>query len=89
MIIRIDSAAQPDDAPVIAMMVGELLHEIMASVEEKAFGFDQDETTARARSWIKERKYRVWVAREGAGSEPLGFLSLCDSYALYTEGPFE
>lgn len=55
MIIRIDSA-QPDDALLIAMMVGELLHEIMASVQEKVFGFDQDETTARARVWIKDDK---------------------------------
>jgi GNAT superfamily N-acetyltransferase len=87
MIIRIDRA-QPDDALVIAMMVGELLHEIMTAVKEKVFGFDQDETTARARVWIKDGKYSVWVARDGARSEPLGFLSLCESYALYTEGPY-
>jgi GNAT superfamily N-acetyltransferase len=87
MAICIDYA-QPDDAGVIATMVGELLHEIMAAVEEKAFGFHQDETTARTRTWIKEGKYTVLLACDGPRSEPLGFLALYDSYALYTEGAF-
>ena len=87
MTIRIDRA-QPDDAGVIATMVGELLHEIMAAVKEKAFGFHQDETTARARLWMKDGAYTVLLARDGALSEPFGFLALHESYALYTEGTF-
>lgn len=87
MTIRIDHA-QPDDAGVIATMVGELLHEIMAAVKEKAFGFHHDETTARARLWINDGQYTVLLARDGERSEPLGFLALYASYALYTEGTF-
>ena len=69
-------------------MVGELLHEIMAEVKEKAFGFHPDETTTRARSWIEEGVYTALLARDGGGPEPLGFLALAESYALYTEGTF-
>jgi GNAT superfamily N-acetyltransferase len=87
MTIRVDRA-QSDDAGVIATMVGELLHEIMAAVKRKAFAFHQDETTARARLWMKDGTYTVLLARDGAHSEPLGFLALYESYALYTEGTF-
>ncbi len=87
MALRIEDA-QPDDAAVIATMVGELLHEIMEAVKDKAFGFHHDDTAARVRSWIADGKYRVLLARDGALSEPLGFLSLTESYALYTQGTF-
>src|SRR5690348_15589696 len=87
MAICID-CAQPDDAEVVATMVGELLHEIMAAVTEKTFTFHQDETMARARLWMKDGKYIVLLARHGPHSEPLGFLALYESYALYTEGIF-
>jgi hypothetical protein len=47
MQLRIDHA-RPDDAPGIAQMVGELLREIMALVETKAYSFHQEETETRA-----------------------------------------
>ena len=87
MHLRIDHA-QPDDASVIAQMVGELLHEIMALVETKTFGFHQEETETRARSWITDGKYSVLLARDGAQPEPLGFLALYEGFALYTEGAY-
>ena len=87
MDLRIDHA-QPDDAPIIAQMVGELLREIMAMVGTKAFGFHQEETEARARSWMTNGKYSVLLARDGVQPEPLGFLALYESYALYAEGSF-
>jgi GNAT superfamily N-acetyltransferase len=87
MTIRID-LAQPEDAASIATMVGELLHEIMAAVKEKLFGFHQDETATRACSWMKDGKYTVLLARDNVHPEPLGFLALYESYALYTEGAF-
>jgi hypothetical protein len=43
MAIRIDPAKLAD-AAVIATMVGELLHEIMAAIGEPAFGFDPNWT---------------------------------------------
>lgn len=49
MTIRMERA-RPSDADVIASMVGELLHEIMAALKETALGFHQGETEARARS---------------------------------------
>ena len=87
MHLRIDHA-QPDDAPAIVQMVGELLREIMALVGTKAFGFHQEETEARARSWITDGKYSVLLVRDEVQPEPLGFLALYESYALYTEGAF-
>lgn len=87
MQLRID-LAQPADAPIIARMVGELLHEIMAQIGTKAFGFDQEETEARVQSWLRDGKYIVLLARDGAQAEPLGFLALYESYALYAEGAF-
>jgi GNAT superfamily N-acetyltransferase len=87
MQLRIDHAV-PDDAPVIAQMVGELLGEIMALAGTKTFGFHHDETEARARSWITDEKYRVLLAHDGVQPESLGFLALYESYALYTEGVY-
>ncbi len=87
MQLRIDHA-QPNDAPVIAQMVGELLHEIMASIGTKSFGFDREATEARARSWINDGTYIVLLARDVAQPEPLGFLALYECYALYAEGSF-
>jgi GNAT superfamily N-acetyltransferase len=85
MQIRIDYALS-EDAPAIAQMVGELLREIMALVETKAFEFHQEETGIRARSWIMDGKYSVVLARDRVQAEPLGFLALHESFALYTEG---
>lgn len=87
MNLRIDHA-QPNDAPIIAQMVGELLREIMAVVGTSVFGVHQEETEARARSWMTDGKYSVLLAREVERGEPLGFLALYESYALYTEGAY-
>lgn len=87
MNLRID-LAQPSDASIIAQMVGELLQEIMAMVGTSVFGFHQEETEARARSWMTDGKYSVLLARDGIRLEPLGFLALYESFALYAEGPF-
>jgi GNAT superfamily N-acetyltransferase len=87
MQLRIDHA-QPDDAPIIAQMVGELLREIMAMVGTSVFGFYQEETEGRARSWMIDGKYSVLLARDADQGEPLGFLALYESVALYAEGSF-
>jgi hypothetical protein len=55
--------ALPEDADVIAVMVGELLDEIMAAVREKAFNFHQEDTAARARGWLSDGSYVVLLAR--------------------------
>ena len=78
--------AQPNDAPTIAQMVSELLHEIMAMTGTSVFGFHQEETETRARSWMTGGKYSVLLARDEVQPEPLGFLALCETVALYAEG---
>jgi GNAT superfamily N-acetyltransferase len=78
--------AQPDDAAVVATLVGELLHEIMAAVSEKAFNFHQADTETRARAWLRDGCYSVLLARDGGA--PIGFLALYQSFALYTEGAY-
>ena len=87
MQLRIDHA-RPDDSPVIAQMLGELLREIMALVGTKTFGFHQEEIETPARSWITDGKYSVVLARDGVQPEPIGFLALYESYALHTEGAY-
>ena len=87
MQLRIDHA-QPDDAPIIAQMVGELLREIMAAIGTQAFSFHQEETEARARFWMTDGKYRILLSRDADRGEPLGFLALYESFALYAEGSF-
>lgn len=73
-----------EDTDAIATMVGELLHDIMAAVNDKTFGFHHDDTMCRARTWMKEGLYTVLLAK--LDSKPVGFLALYESYALYTEG---
>jgi len=78
--------AQPEDAAVVATLVGELLHEIMAAVSDKVFNFHQADTEARARAWLRDGCYSVLLARDGG--VPIGFLALYQSFALYTEGAY-
>jgi GNAT superfamily N-acetyltransferase len=87
MNLRINHA-RPDDAGVIAGMVGELLCEIMAIIGTNVFGYHREETEARARSWMMDGKYSVLLARDGVQPEPLGFLAIYESFALYAEGSF-
>ncbi|QDZ26768.1 GNAT family N-acetyltransferase [Noviherbaspirillum sp. UKPF54] len=76
-----------DDAPEVAVMVGELLAEIMGAIDVRAFNFDIVETTARLQDFINREKYFVFIARDQGGT-PAGFITLYESYALYAEGAF-
>ncbi len=40
------------DADTIATMVGDLLHDIMAAVNDKVFVFHYDDTVGRAQAWM-------------------------------------
>lgn len=80
------ACAEIQDVEIIATMVGELLNEIMAAVQDKAFGFDHARTVDRAESWMKQGLYMVLLAR--VDDRPIGFLALYASYALYTEGVY-
>jgi GNAT superfamily N-acetyltransferase len=76
-----------DDAKEVAALVGELLSEIMTATGLQVFHFEQAETAARLRDFIEREKYFVFVARDPVG-HAIGFISLCESHALYAEGAF-
>lgn len=79
--------ATMDDTDDVALMVGELLAEIMGAINVQAFHFDLGETTVRLRDFLEQGKYFVFVARDGYG-KPAGFIALYESHALYAEGAF-
>jgi GNAT superfamily N-acetyltransferase len=79
--------AIPNDSHEVAVMVGELLAEIMEAIGERAFNFDLGETTSRLEDFLDSEKYFVFVVRTGSG-DPARFIALYESYALYAEGAF-
>jgi GNAT superfamily N-acetyltransferase len=76
-----------DDAPTVAVLVGELLSEIMNVIGVEAFNFDLVQTMARLEDFLNREKYFVFVAFNDIG-DPVGFVALYESYALYAEGAF-
>jgi GNAT superfamily N-acetyltransferase len=78
--------AVPFDAPAIAELAGEFLHEIMAATETKSFRFSLSDTDLRLRTWLADGSYRVLLAYED--SALVGFLTLTENRALYAEGTF-
>ena len=87
MQIRI-ARAQAADAAMIAELVGELLHEIGTAIGSGAFSFDSADTETRARTWLINGTYTVFVAYSDSGNEVMGFLAVYESYGLYAEGAF-
>jgi GNAT superfamily N-acetyltransferase len=79
--------ATASDAREVAEMVGELLTEIMDAIGIQAFNFDLAETTARLADFVDREKYYVFLAC-GESGQPVGFIALYESYALYAEGAF-
>ena len=77
----------PNDTRDVAIMVGELLLEIMNTIGVRVFHFDLDESTVRLKNFIEQEKYFVFAAKAGNG-KPVGFIALYESYALYAEGVF-
>jgi GNAT superfamily N-acetyltransferase len=76
-----------DDVNEVAVMVGELLNEIMCTIGVQAFNFNLEETTARLREFIEQDKYFVFVA-QSTNTGPIGFVTLSESHALYAAGTF-
>ena len=85
--IAIDRAVAAD-AGAVAAMTGELLEESMAVVGVRAFHFDLAEATARAREFLERERYVAFLARAGGEPREVGFVALCESWALYAEGAF-
>ena len=79
--------ASREDAPEIAILVGDLLHEIMSVTGAAAFNFDLSQTVQRLQFFLDQEKYVVFLARSSSG-KAVGFIALYESYALYAEGAF-
>lgn len=77
--------AEPDDAAVLAELVGELLQEIDATGSAE-FHFNREEAQARAEDFLKRGVYFAFIAWEDA--QAVGLICLCESRALYAEGDF-
>jgi len=79
--------ATVNDAHEIAVMVGELLNEIMTTIGMNVFNFSLDVTKARLHDFIGREKYFVFVAQNEHAC-PVGFITLFEGHALYAEGAF-
>ncbi len=82
------SRAQPADAATIAELVRELLDEIQTVTGSKVFSFDATTTETRARMWLINGSYTVFLAYSDCVNKVMGFLAVYESFGLYAEGVF-
>jgi GNAT superfamily N-acetyltransferase len=75
-------------AEAIALATKDLLREIMETTGVEDFNFDLAATSDRCQQLIDRGKYIVYQAIDSHTRKLVGFVSLCESYALYTEGTF-
>ena len=66
-----------DQSDAIAILVGELLQEIMDRIGIDVFHFDLEETKERLVEFIEHEKNFVFVAQENENGELIGFVTLC------------
>ena len=69
------TSIQPENYDELSIMVGEL------------FQFNQEETLEWLKTLLKAEKYWVFIAMDN-NNDVVGFISLYESYALYTEGAY-
>ena len=79
---------EKNDYSDLCIMVGELLKEIMVAINNKAFNYNQTDTTKRIKRFIALEKYWVFIAKDIESGENIGFVSLYESFALYSEGTY-
>jgi ribosomal protein S18 acetylase RimI-like enzyme len=75
-----------EDSTQIAVLVGELLNEIMTRIDIKAFNFNLEETILRLEDFIEKEKNYIFIAKDK--NEVIGFITAYEGFALYTEGAF-
>lgn len=78
--------AKPTDAALVAEMATALTSEIIERTGVQHFNVNLPETTKLCARLIDSQRYVALVATEA--SNPIGFVGLCESHALYTEGTF-
>lgn len=77
-----------DQADEIAVLVGDLLQEIMDRIGIDVFHFDLQETQERLADFITTEKSFVFIASHETTGKIVGFVSVYEGYALYAEGAF-
>lgn len=87
MNIKIERAHENDSLE-LAILTGKLLQEIMDKINMKVFNFDEEETQKRAADLLSKNLYFVFIAKDENTDKAIGFISLYESYALYTEGAY-
>ncbi|MEC4673661.1 MAG: GNAT family N-acetyltransferase [Nitrospirota bacterium] len=78
--------ASPSDSSSIAMLVIDLLSEIMTNTGDPHFRLDLVSIKERLEEWLLRDTYVAFVAVTPESEHVLGFITLCESYALYAEG---
>lgn len=80
--------AKKEQSDAIAVLVGELLQEIMDRIGIDVFHFDLKETKERLVDFIEHEKNFVFIAQDNENGELIGFVTVYEGYALYAEGAF-
>jgi GNAT superfamily N-acetyltransferase len=81
--------ADASDSAAITALTGALLEEIQVAIGERVFRFDAVRNQARLREALVSGRCVVLLARDPQrGRETLGFLAMCQGFALYAEGTF-
>lgn len=80
--------AKKEQSDAIAVLVGELLQEIMDRIGIDVFHFDLKETKERLVDFIEHEKNFVFVAQDNENGELVGFVTVYEGFALYAEGAF-
>jgi GNAT superfamily N-acetyltransferase len=75
------------DSGDIAVMVGELLSEIMDRISNRDFNINLIETMTRLKDLPEHDNHVVFIARNETGY-PVDFITLHTRYALHAEGVF-
>ncbi len=75
-----------DNAAEIAQLAVCLTNEIIERTGTQHFDVDLPQTTVLCKRFLEEQRYRVLATWHG--DKIIGFIALCESYALYTEGCF-
>lgn len=75
------------DADAIALMVGELLDEIMTAIGEQAFQFGLDAAVEQLRTALAGDRVFAFLAST-PGGKPAGFTLIYEGFALYAQGHF-
>jgi GNAT superfamily N-acetyltransferase len=81
--------AGASDGAAITALTGELLEEIQVAIGERVFRFDAVLNQAQLEEALERGRCVVLLARDPhRGPGTLGFLAMCQGFALYAEGAF-